>query len=226
MSYELKEAGQQVPERILTEKMKIATLAHFVSGVPIERLALNDSRKNLLARVEHVYWLKVKNPFLDSHAMFYEMAKAERKDPANAHHLAKAEDRVLEFVIENARPASRKDSEMKVRAASDKLIRIGLETDNVQALHKGADLRMRLDRLDQPESERADMNRVAFMPTVVVTDIREVDDTKENIDDEETKRIIAKYGAYVDDKHKAIEDKVAQMEARSSAGNISADNME
>ena len=33
------------------------------------------------------------------------------------------------------------------------------------------------------------MSKVAFMPTVVVTDIRQVDDTKENYDDEETKRL-------------------------------------
>ena len=64
------------------------------------------------------------------------------------------------------------------------------------------------------------MSKVAFMPTVVVTDIRQVDDTKENYDDEETKRIIAKYGAHVDEKHKAIEDKVAVMEARSEAMEI------
>ena len=51
---------------------------------------------------------------------------------------------------------------------------------------------------------------------MVVTDIREVDDTKENYDDAETKRIMAKYGGYVDEKRKLVEDKVAVMEARNT----------
>ena len=100
------------------------------------------------------------------------------------------------------------------------MLRIGMETDDIMALDKGSKRLMEIDRLNQPESEQADMNKIAFMPTVVVTDIREVDDTKENIDDEETKRIIAKYGAFVDEKHQAVEDKVALMEARSNPNEV------
>ena len=215
MTTELKEQEETL-ERVLTQKMKVAILAHFLNGVPIDRLNIMQSRKDMLARVEHVYWLKVKNPFLDTHAMLYEMEKARISSRTTASRIAKAEETVLQFVIDNARPHSRKDSEMKVRAATDKLMRIGMETDNVQALHKGADLRMKLDRLDQPESEQADMANAAFLPSVVVTDIREVDDTKDYIDDEESARIMQKYGGYVDDKRKMVEEKVALMEAKSA----------
>jgi len=47
-----------------------------------------------------------------------------------------------------------------------------------------------------------------------------VDDTKQNYDyeDEETKRIMAKYGAYIDEKRTMIEEKVATMEARAGIG--------
>ena len=78
---------------------------------------------------------------------------------------------------------------------------------------------MKLDRLDQPESEQADLSKLVFLPSVVVTNIKEVDDTKENIDDEEVNRIIAKYGAYVDEKRKLVEDKVAVMESRGGDDN-------
>jgi hypothetical protein len=140
---------------------------------------------------------------------------------AAAVTVAAQKDKMLfDFVIDHIQSGSRRQDELKVRHAAEKMIRIGLETDNVMALDKGSKRLYEVAGLDKPEQEQADMNKVAFLPTVVVTDIREVDDTKENIDDEETKRIIAKYGAFVDDKHKAIDQKVAQMEARSRAAEL------
>ena len=209
----------------LTNAMRIAILAHFQSGVPIDRLNLKPSQKSMLARVEHVYWLYLKNPFLDRHAMLYAMAKqvvkdGEKSGAPNAHHMAKRDGHILDFVIDNMRPPSRKDRETKTRHVIDELMRRGLATDNDRAMAKGAELSIKLDHLDKPESDQADMSKVAFLPTVVVTNIREVDDTKQEITDEETKRIIAKYGAFVDGKHQAIEDKVATMEARSEAAEM------
>lgn len=209
-------------ERVLSQKMRVALLAHFQNAVPIEHLGLTDTQKDMLARVEHVYWMYLKNPFLDTRAMFYELAKQRYKNGGttgrgNAYNVAKIEEHVFAFVVENMKPPSRKDRENKVRFAADTLMKRGFETGDNRALAKGAEIGIKLDKLDQPETEQQDISKVAFLPTVVVTDIREVDDTKENIDDEETKRIIAKYGAFVDDKHKAIEQKVAQMEARSGA---------
>lgn len=212
-------------ERVLSQKMRVGLLAHFQNAVPIERLGLTDTQKDMVARVEHVYWQYLKNPLLDTHAMFYELAKQRYKSGAgtgrgNAFHMAKIEERVFAFVVDNMKPPSRKDRENKVRFAADTLMKRGFETGDNRALAKGAEIGIKIDRLDQPETEQQDISKVAFLPTVVVTDIREVDDTKENIDDEETKRIIAKYGAFVDDKHKAIDQKVAQMEARSRAAEL------
>lgn len=216
----MEELGQNelVPvERVLTQKMKVAVLAHFLNSVPIDRLGLTEKRKNMLARIEHVYWLYVKNPYLDVHAMFYELEK-QHLDRRNAFNAAKADEKVFWFAVENSRPPSRKDSEMKVRAATDKLMRIGMETDSVPALYKGAALRMELDRLNQPESEQLDMSRMAFLPPVVTSNIQELDETKTYIDDPESKRLMQKYNAYVDEKRTMVEEKVAVMEARSVEG--------
>lgn len=204
-------------EKVLTHKMKVALIAHFVNAVPIERVHLSPAQRAIVARIDHVYWLYRKNPFLDIHAMFYELAKQYHKDGQdegrkNAAHSARRDERLFEFVLEQVKPHNRKDSEFKVRAVTDKLMMIGMQTDNVQAMAKGADLRIKLDRLDQPESEQADMSNISFLPSVVVTDIREVDDTKEYYDDERSKAIMKKYGAHVDEKRKLIEDKVAAME--------------
>lgn len=200
------------------------SLLHFENGVPICDINVRKENKDRLARVSHVYWQWKKNPFLDTRAMFHQIAKGHYADASTESHAAAKDQALFEFVRDHVAPLSRREAQQKVQVAAEKAIRIGLETDNVMALTKGGKLLYDVAGLDKPEQEQADMNKVAFMPTVVVTDIREVDDTKENVDDEETKRIIAKYGAFVDDKHKAIEDKVAMMEARASANEQADDN--
>lgn len=202
----------------LPQELMSGTLLHFESGVPIDDLALRTEQRKRLARVEHVYWQWIRNPWLDTYQLFRQMVKGHYSDAPAETHAAKKDQLLFDFVKESVTGISRKEAEAKVKAAAEKAIRIGMETDNVQALTKGGKLLYEVAGLDKPEDQRADMSKVAFLPSVVVTNIKEVDDTKENIDDEETKRIIAKYGAYVDDKHKAIEDKVATMEARAGIG--------
>lgn len=195
-------------------------LLHFENGVPIDDLQLRGDQKRRLARVSHVYWQWIRNPFsCDYKALLRQLVKVNGgfSDAPSEFRAAQKDVQLFEFVKESCTQMSRKEAQLKVQVAAEKAIRIGMETDNVTALTKGGKLLYEVAGLDKPETEKADMNKVAFMPTVVVTDIRQVDDTKENIDDEETKRIIAKYGAYVDDKHKAVEDKVAMMEARSGS---------
>jgi hypothetical protein len=197
-------------------------LLHFQSGVPIKDLDMRREHKDRLARVAHVYWVWIQDPMLDAYQMLRQLVKQTGKyaGVTEITHAAQKDKMLFDFVIDHIQSGSRRQDELKVRYAAERMITIGLETDNVMALDKGSKRLYEVAGLDKPESEQADMNKVAFLPTVVVTDIREVDDTKENIDDEETKRIIAKYGAFVDDKHKAIDQKVAQMEARSRAAEL------
>ena len=202
-----------IPQELMT-----GALLHFESGVPICDLDIRKENKERMARVDHVFWQWKKNPFLDTYQLFRQMAKGKYSHVPGETASAKKDKMLFDFVVEHVAPPSRREDEMKVRFAAEQAIRIGAETDNAQALVKGGKLLAEVAHLNQPEDQRADMSKVAFMPTVVVTDIRQVDDTKDNYDDEETKRIIAKYGAHVDEKHKAIEDKVALMEARSGAG--------
>lgn len=193
-------------------------LMHFEQGVPIDDLDLRREHRERMARVQHVYWQWVRNPItLDPFAMFKQLVKGKGADVYSEWRMAQKDKFLFDFVVEHVAPPSRRIDEAKVRAAADKMMQIGMATDNVNALDKGSKRLMEVAQLDKPEDARADMSKVAFLPTVVVTDIREVDDTKENIDDEETKRIIAQYDAFVDEKHQAIDDKVAVMEARSAA---------
>lgn len=190
------------------------SLMHFESGVPIDDLDIRKEHKRRLARVSHVYWVWMKNPFLDAFPMFKQLVKGKYADVQSEWRAAQKDKQLFDFIIEHIAPPSRRVSEVRVRAAGNHLMEMGMQTDNGRDIKEGARIIMDLDRLDQPEDQRADISKVAFLPSVVVTDIKQVDDTKENVDDEETKRIMSKYNAYVDEKRKMIDEKVAVMEAR------------
>ena len=187
---------------------------HFESGVPIDDLDIRKEHKRRLARVSHVYWVWMKNPFLDAFPMFKQLVKGKYADVQSEWRAAQKDKQLFDFIIEHIAPPSRRVSEARVRAAGNHLMEMGMQTDNGRDIKEGARIIMDLDRLNQPEDQRADISKVAFLPSVVVTDIKQVDDTKENVDDEETKRIMSKYNAYVDEKRKMIDEKVAVMEAR------------
>lgn len=189
------------------------SLLHFESGVPIDDLKLSPPQRRRLARVQHVYWQWVKNPWIDTYSLLRQLVKGLYADRPSETHAAQKDKMLLDFVINHVAPPSRKESEAKVRAAADKMMRIGMETDNVMALDKGSKRLMELDRLDQPESEQADMTKVMFLPPVVTTVVSDVDDTKEDVSDEQARAIINKYNAFVDPKRTMIEKRVAAMEA-------------
>lgn len=206
----------QAHEKVLTQKMRVALMAHFQLGAPIDRLNLSPQQKDIVARVAHVYWQWVKNPFLDCHMLLYQLHKnAGRGTGGNSTLLAHRDMRVLEFVRDNMAPPSRRVSEAQVRAAGKKLMTMGMATDNGRDIEAGAKIIMKLDRLDQPESEHADLSKAVFLPPVVVTDVTEVDPTKERVDDAEVERIMNKYGGYIDEKRTMVEEHVKLLEASS-----------
>ena len=200
----------------LSLELRKWSMLHFENGVPICDINIRRENKDRLARVSHVYWQWVKNPFLDYNAMLRQLVKGKYADAPSEYHAAQKDQELFKFVLDRMSPPSRKVAEAKVRAVADRLMQNGMQTDNGKDMAEGAKIAIKLDRLDQPEAEQNDMNKVAFLPSVVVTDIREVDETKENIDDEETKRIMQKYGGYVDEKRTMIEERVAAMEAAAS----------
>lgn len=195
------------------------SLLHFENGVPIDDLALRQDQKRRLARVSHVYWQWIRNPFaVDYKALLRQLVKGHFADPPSETRAAQKDIQLFEYIRDTVSPMSRNEARMKVQVAAEKMISIGMETDNVMALDKGSQRLFQVAGLDKPEDNRADINKVSFLPSVVVTNIKEVDSDRENIDDEEVKRIAEKYGAYIDEKRTMVEDEVATMEARSGNG--------
>jgi hypothetical protein len=198
-----------IPQNLMT-----CSLMHFEQGVPIDDLDIRTEHKRRLARVSHVYWIWKRNPLLETFALFKQLIKGQYADPPSEYRAAQKDEALLRFVIDRIATPSRRQDEAVVRAAAEQAIRIGMETDNVNALVKGGNLLKDVAHLDEPESEQADMSKVMFLPPVITTSVKEVDNTKEDVDDAEMKRIMAKYGGFVDEKEKDIDEMVEVMAAK------------
>lgn len=194
---------------------------HFEQGVPIADLDIRREHKERLARVQHVYWQWVKNPItLDPFAMFKQLVKGNGADVYSEWRMAQKDKFLFDFVVEHITPPSRRMDEAKVRAAADKMMKIGMETDNVNALDKGSKRLMEVAQLDKPESEHTDMSKVMFLPPIVTTVVSDVDSEKQAISDEQAEKIMQKYGAHQDAKRLAIDERVSVMMAKREASNM------
>ena len=92
--------------RQLTQKMKVALIAHFEKGVAIQYLNLTPRQKDIVARVESVYYMYLDDADINPFPIFYEMSKLHYKDGygkgrANACHYAHYDEMLLRYVIEN-----------------------------------------------------------------------------------------------------------------------------
>lgn len=199
-----------IPQQLMT-----AALLHFEQGVPIDDCNCLPVLRERLARVSHVYWIWKQNPFLDTFPLFKQLVHPKCADKTSEWHMAKKDQALLDFVVQHVVPTDRKVMEARVRASANHLMKMGMETDNAFAIADGAKIAMKLDRLDSPEEDRADMSKVMFLPPVVTTSAKEIDDTKEDVNDTEMKRIMDKYNGYVDEKDRDIDRRVDVMAAKS-----------
>lgn len=214
----------------ISQKLMTGALLHFERGVPIADLDIRREHKDRLARVQHVYWQWVKNPIaIDPFQLLRQLTKGLGADVYSEWRMAQKDKFLFDFVVEHIAPPSRRMDEMKVRAAADKMMKIGMETDNVNALDKGSKRLMEVAQLDKPESEHTDMSKVMFLPPVVTTVVSDVDSEKQAISDEQAEKIMQKYGAHQDAKRLAIDERVNVMMAKREASSMNqetADNDE
>ena len=200
----------------LPQELMSGSLLHFEQGVPIDDLALRTEQRKRLARVEHVYWQWIRNPFtIDYKALLRQLVKGHYADAPSESHAAQKDIQLFEFIKESISPMTRREAEVKAKVAIDRMLTIGMETDNVAALDKGTKHIITLGGLDKPEEQRIDMSKMAFLPPVVTTSVKDVDETKQDVDDPEMKRIMSQYNGFVDEKERDIERMVETMKARS-----------
>ena len=201
-----------IPQQLMT-----AALLHFEQGVPIDDCDIRAEQRKRLARVSHVYWIWKQNPFLEVFPMFKQLVKGKYSTPQNEWIAARNDQRLFDFVVDHVAPPSRKVQEERVRAAANHLMKIGMETDNGFNIEAGAKLAMKIDRLNEPEAELADMSKAHFIAPIVTTTVTDVDKTKIDYNDKQSLAIMNEFGAYIDPKRQMIEDKVAMLEVKGSA---------
>lgn len=210
----------QIPQQLMT-----AAMLHFEKGVPIADCNVQGrGHRDRLARVHHVYFQWIKNPYLDVFELFKQMAKGTGSDRHSEWRVAQRDKMLFEFVRDHVALGNRRQDEAMVRAAAYQSIRIGMETDNVNALTKGGSLLKDVAHLMDPEEDKADMNKLSFLPPVVTTSAKDMDDSKDDMDDAEMKRIMAKYNGYVDEKDRDIDRMVEVMAAKSESEAALRDN--
>lgn len=199
-------------------------LLHFEKGVPIGDLAIRKEQKESMMRVQHVYWQWVRNPFaIDPRELFRQLVKGKYQGTGAECNAINRDMLLFNFVKESVTTVSRREAEAKVKAAADKMMRIGMETDNVMALDKGSKRMFELAGLDKPEDQQMDISKVMFLPPVVTTSVTDVDPTRKTVTDEQTLAIINKYQAHQDSKRLAIEERVNTMLARREAEEMATD---
>ena len=137
-------------ESTIPQELMTGALLHFESGVPISDLDVRRENKDRMARVDHVFWLWKKNPFLDTYQLFRQMVKGKYSHAPGETAAAKKDQLLFEFVRDHVAPPSRREDEMKVRWAAERAIQIGADTDNPQALVKGGKLLYDVAGLDKP----------------------------------------------------------------------------
>ena len=203
----------------MSQSLMSGALLHFQSGVPINDLDMRREHKDRLARVAHVYWVWIKDPMLDAYQMLRQLVKqtGSYSDAAAVTVAAQKDKMLFDFVIDHIQSGSRRQDELKVRHAAEKMIRIGLETDNVMALDKGSKRLYEVAGLDKPEQEQQDMSKVMFLPPVVTTCVTDVDPSRKAVTDKQAQAIIDKYKAHQDSKRLAIEERVNTMMAEREA---------
>lgn len=89
----------------VSETMQRAVRLHFLLGIPIEHIDLQDRQRNNLQRVEYVYQMYLQDPSADPFPIFYEMAKGHYKDGFgrgihDAHHFARRDEQTLRYALD------------------------------------------------------------------------------------------------------------------------------
>lgn len=193
-------------------------ILHMGEGVPLSDLPMTDAQRSRMVRVEHVFWQWLKNPYLEPYELLKQMLKGRGCDAPSEFRMLQRDKLLFDFMAEQFSPPSRRISEARVRAAGNHLMKMGMETDNGKDIEAGAKIIIKLDKLDQPESQQVDMSKALFLPPVVTTSAHEVDDTKADLSDKQALDIMRKYDAHIDEKRKMVEEKVEiMMAARSGA---------
>ena len=171
---------------------------HFETGVPYQDMSFSARQKERIEICLDAYKRFAQDPYMDLSAY---IKNKYNRSVSELHNDLK----VIDFIAGFYEVGRRNISSMKVRHSANVLMRTGQEMGDMRAVNNGANLLMKLDRLDQPEAAEEMGDELIRMPVVVTGNIEQKFPNKVSTSPEEMERIRKKYGVKKDRWQEAID---------------------
>ena len=173
---------------------------HFETGVPIERMTFTDEQKKRIQMCIEGYKRFATDPNVDIYSYMRNRFNRTYSELRN-------DIKLIDYIASFFEEGQKNISKMRVRNASRVLMKNGQDTGNMKALHDGASLLMKLDRLDEPDSPEQMDENLARMPIVVTTDVSKKFANKRGHNEEEMRKIRHKWGVKQDSWQQMMEER-------------------
>lgn len=178
--------AEAVSKRFLEKLRK-----HLETGVPYTDMSFTDEQKKRIAICMDAYQRFATDPFMDLKRYIVNRWKRTYSELRN-------DLRVIDFISSFYVDGQRNISSIKVRHSADILMRNGASTGNMKALKDGADLLVKVDRLDQPENPAEVGDQLINMPIIITDDVSKKFPGKVSHSSDELERIRRKWGVKKD----------------------------
>lgn len=175
---------------------------HIENGIPLQYMNLTEAQKHRVELCTDAYQRLATDPYvnLDNYL--------KRKWGRTMDEI-RIDKKVINFIVGFYDVGQRNISKMKVIRTSELLMKTGVETGNTKAMKDGADLLMKVERLDQPETPQMGED-MAQMPILMTGDLHRKDSKKKSSTSEEMARIRKKYGVKMDEWQEMVEVKTGE----------------
>ena len=175
---------------------------HIENGIPLQYMNLTEAQKHRVELCTDAYQRFATDPYMNIDNYL------KRKWGRTMDEI-RIDKKVINFIAGFYDVGQRNISKMKVIRTSELLMKTGVETGNTKAMKDGADLLMKVERLDQPETPQMGED-MAQMPILMTGDLHRKDSKKKSSTSEEMARIRKKYGVKMDEWQEMVEVKTGE----------------
>lgn len=175
---------------------------HIENCIPLQHMNLTETQKHRVELCTDAYQRLATDPYMN-------LDNYLKRKWGRTMDEIRIDKKVINFIAGFYDVGQRNISKMKVIRTSELLMKTGVETGNTKAMKDGADLLMKVERLDQPETPQIGEN-TAQMPIIFTNDLHRKDSKKKSSTSEEMARIRKKYGVKMDEWQEMVEVKTGE----------------
>lgn len=175
---------------------------HIENGIPLQYMNLTEAQKHRVELCTDAYQRFATDPYMN-------LDNYLKRKWGRTMDEIRIDKKVINFIAGFYDVGQRNISKMKVIRTSELLMKTGVETGNTKAMKDGADLLMKVERLDQPETPQMGED-MAQMPILMTGDLHRKDSKKKSSTSEEMARIRKKYGVKMDEWQEMVEVKTGE----------------